>query len=160
MVTNKYIFFLLLTNKDFLFFALTACICFDFPVKLRMRTHLAGKTKTNWKKSTWKVVNRLNWVPTSLYTSFVSVNFGENTPDSCAAFECTNRRSSTSLQFYCIPSAKRYPERRIKWVTAMTTEKWSAEKKNNARTCSAHFVTGKPSQFSTAWIFPTISSFC
>ena len=40
-------------------------------------------------------------------------------PDSCPAFGCTNRRSTTSLQFYCIPSAKRYPEQRItKWVTA------------------------------------------
>ena len=65
--------------------------------------------------------------------------------DSCAAFGCTNRISSTSLQFYCIPSAKRHPERRIKWVTAMRREKWSAEKINNPRTCSAHFVTGKPS---------------
>ena len=66
-------------------------------------------------------------------------------PESCATFGCTNRRSSTSLQFYLIPSAKRYPERRIKWVTAMRREKWSAEKINNPRTCSAPFVTGKPS---------------
>ena len=73
------------------------------------------------------------------------MNFGENMPESCATFGCTNRRSSTSLQFYLIPSAKRYPERRIKWVTAMRREKWSAEKINNPRTCSAHFVTGKPS---------------
>ena len=27
-----------------------ACICLDFPEKLRMRTYLAGKTKINWKK--------------------------------------------------------------------------------------------------------------
>ena len=34
-----------------------------------MRTYLAGKTKINWKKNTWKVVNKLNGVPTSsLYT--------------------------------------------------------------------------------------------
>ena len=55
----------------------------------------------------------------SLYTSFVPVNFEKNMPDSCAAFGCTNRRSTTSLQFYRIPSAKRYPEQRItKWFTA------------------------------------------
>ena len=64
--------------------------------------------------------------------------------DSCAAFGCTNRRSSTSLQFYRIPSAKRHPERRIKWVTTMRREKRPVEKINNARICSAHFVTGKP----------------
>ena len=34
-----------------------ACVCFDFPEKLRMRTYLAGKTKINWKKNTRKVVN-------------------------------------------------------------------------------------------------------
>ena len=65
-------------------------------------------------------------------------------PDSCAAFGCTNRISSTSLQFYCIPSAKRHPERRIKWVTAMKREKLPAEKINDTQICSAHFVTGKP----------------
>ena len=55
----------------------------------------------------------------SLYTSFVPVNFEKNMPDSCAAFGCTNRSSTTSLQFYCILSAKRCPEQRItKWVTA------------------------------------------
>ena len=109
-----------------------------------MCTNLAGKTKTNWKKSMQKVVKRLNWVPTSLYTSFVSVNFGKNMPDSWAAFGCTNERSSTSLQFYCIPLAKQHPEQRIKWVTAMRREKWPAEKINNAQIWSAHFVTGKP----------------
>ena len=67
-------------------------------------------------------------------------------PDSCAAFGCTNRRSNTSLQFYRMPSGKRYPERRIKWVTTMRREKWPVEKINNARICSAHFVTGKPFQ--------------
>ena len=92
-----------------------------------MRTYVASKTKINWKRSTGKVVNRLNWVPTILHTSFVSVNFGKNMPESCATFGCTNRRSSTSLQFYLIPSAKRYPEQRIKWVTAMRREKWVAQ---------------------------------
>ena len=39
--------------------------------------------------------------------------------DSCAVFGCTNQRSTTSLQFYRIPSAKRCPElKTTKWVTA------------------------------------------
>ena len=54
-------------------------------------------------------------------------------PDSCTAFGCTNRRSTTSLQFYCIPSANQYPERRMKWVTAMRREKWLAKKINTAQ---------------------------
>ena len=47
--------------------------------------------------------------------------------DRGTAFECTNRRSTNSLQFYHRPSAKRYPEQRIKWVTAMRREKWVAQ---------------------------------
>ena len=71
-----------------------------------MRTYLAGKTKA-----------------TNIYTSFVSVNFEKSMPDSCAAFGCTNQRSTTSLQFYYIPSAKRYPEQReTKWVTAKSDQ--------------------------------------
>ena len=66
-------------------------------------------------------------------------------PDSCTAFRCTNRRSTTSLQFYSIPSANQYPERRMKWVTAMSTEKWLAMKKNYAKIRIAHFATDEPS---------------
>ena len=90
-------------------------------------------------------VSILNWVLISLYTIFASVNFGENMRHSCAAFGCTNPRLTTSLQFYYIPSAKRYPEQIIKWVTAMRREKWPAKKINSARICSAHFATYKPS---------------
>ena len=60
------------------------------------------------------------------------MNFGKNIPDSCTGFGCTNRRSTTSLQFYRVPSAERYPGRRIKWVIAMRREKSPAEKINNA----------------------------
>ena len=75
-----------------------------------------NKLKEKHAESSEQLVNR---VPTSIYTSFVSVDFEKNIPDSCAAFRCTNRRSTTSLQFYRIPSAKRYPELRItKSVTA------------------------------------------
>ena len=79
-------------------------------------TQNKNKLKEKHAASSEQLVNR---VPTSIYTSFVSVDFKKNIPDSCAAFRCTNRRSTTSLQFYRIPSAKRYPELRItKWVTA------------------------------------------
>ena len=66
-------------------------------------------------------------------------------PESCAAFGCTNRRSTTSLQFYRIPSVKRYPEQRMKWVTAMRREKRPAKSINNAQICSAHFETDEES---------------
>ena len=53
--------------------------------------------------------------------------------------------STTSVQFYRIPLAKQYPERRVKWVTAMENgEKWQAQKINNARIC-VRFATDKPS---------------
>ena len=75
-----------------------------------------NKLKEKHAESSEQLVNR---DPTSIYTSFVSVDFEKNMPDSCPAFGCTNRRSTTSLQFYRIPPAKRYPEQRItKWVTA------------------------------------------
>ena len=74
-----------------------------------------NKLKEKHVESSEQLVNK---IPSS-YTSFVSADFEKNMPDSCAAFGCTNRRSTTSLQFYRIPSAKRYPELRInKWVTA------------------------------------------
>ena len=73
------------------------------------------------------------------------MNFVRNMPDSCAAFGCTNQRSTTTLQFHHIPLAKRYPERRMKWVTAMRREKWPAKKINNAQVCSVHFASDEPS---------------
>ena len=83
--------------------------------------HISGrqskyKLKEKHPESSEQLVNR---VFTSIYTSFVSVDFEKNMSDSCTAFGCTNRRSTTSLQFYPVPSAKRYPELRItKWVNA------------------------------------------
>ena len=86
--------------------------------------HISGrqtknKLKEKHAESSEQLVNR---VPTSIYTSFVSVDFERNMPDSCAAFGCTNRRSTTSLKFYqtiMISWTKRYPELGItKWVTA------------------------------------------
>ena len=83
--------------------------------------HISGrKNKNKLKEKHVESIEQLgNRVPTSLYTSFVFVDFGKNMPGSCAAFGCKNWRSITSLQFYRIPSPKRYPEQRItKWVTA------------------------------------------
>ena len=60
--------------------------------------HISGK-QNRAKKSTRKVVNRLNWVPTSLHTSFLSLNFRKNMSDSCAAFGCTNQRSTFLCNF-------------------------------------------------------------
>ena len=72
-----------------------------------MQAHLFGRQNKNKLKekhaeSSEQLVNR---DPTSIYISFVSEDFEKNMPDSCAAFGCTNRRSTTSLQFYGIPSA-------------------------------------------------------
>ena len=83
--------------------------------------HISGTQNKHKLKEKHVEINQqlVNRVPISLYTSFVSVDLGRNMPDSCAAFGCTNRKSTTSLQFYRIRSAKRYPEQRItKWVTA------------------------------------------
>ena len=52
----------------------TACVCFDFGINLHMRTNLAGKTKVNRKNNAWRVVQQI-------YTSFVTVNFGNIMPD-------------------------------------------------------------------------------
>ena len=82
--------------------------------------HISSRQNKNKLKEK-HAESREQLVTTSIYTSFVSVNFEKNMPDSCAAFGCTNQKSTTSLQFYCISSAKRYPEQRIaKWVTANT----------------------------------------
>ena len=79
-----------------------------------MRTYLAGKKKKKEKHVETSEQSSHQFI----HTSFVSVNFGKNMPDSCAVFGCTNRRSTTFLQFYCISSARRYPEQRItKWAT-------------------------------------------
>ena len=86
-----------------------------------------NKLKEKHVESSEQLVNK---VLTSLYNSFVSVDFGKNMPECYAAFGCTNWRSTTSLQFYRIPSAKRYPEQRItKWVNA---------KINRLRKCITH----------------------
>ena len=81
-----------------------------------LHAHISGRQNKNKlkEKHAESREHPVNRVP----TSFVSVNFVENMTDGCAVFGCTNWRSTISLQFYNIPSAKRYPEQVIKkWVT-------------------------------------------
>ena len=79
-----------------------ACICFDFPEKLHV--HISGRQNKNKLKEKQVEISEqlVRKVLTSLHASFVSVDFGRNMPDSCAAFMCKNRRSTSSLQFYHI----------------------------------------------------------
>ena len=82
-------------------------LAFVFIFRKIAHAHISGRQNKNKLKekhaeSSEQLVNRF---PTSIYTSFVSVDFEKNMPDSCPAFRCTNRRSTTSLQFYGIPSA-------------------------------------------------------
>ena len=68
-------------------------------------------------------------------------------PDSCCAVGCTNRRrkGDKSLSFYRIPSSSDNEEkakRRTLWITAIKRKNWSDELIDNARICSAHFISG------------------
>ena len=75
---------------------------FFFPEKFA-HVHISGRQNKNKLKekhveSSKQLVNT-HQSSHSLYTSFVSVDFGKNMPERCAAFGCTNRRSTTYLQF-------------------------------------------------------------
>ena len=63
---------------------------FSFSRKI-VHAHISGrqnkdKLKEKHVQSSEQLVNR---VPTSLHTSFISVDFGKKLPDSSAAFGCT-----------------------------------------------------------------------
>lgn len=69
-------------------------------------------------------------------------------PNSCEAVYCTNHnfKRGEKLSFYKLPSRKKSPERRDKWLNAVqkltkTGGQWSPGK--HAVLCSKHFVTGK-----------------
>ena len=70
-------------------------------------------------------------------------------PDICCAVGCRNRRNKNNpeVSFYRFPSdkTKETKERRKKWIAAVKREKWpeSDSQIDNARLCSAHFVTGE-----------------
>ena len=66
-------------------------------------------------------------------------------PDSCCEVGCTNHRSKEStLEFYRIPfgSDDKSLELRKKWVTVIKREKWTEKQIDNARICSAYFLSG------------------
>ena len=67
-------------------------------------------------------------------------------PDSCCVYGCTNRRNKENgeISFYRLPTTKtaKKAERRSRWVSAIHREKWTEKAIDNARICSAHFVTG------------------
>ena len=97
----------------------TTCVCFDFPIKLCICTYLACKTKINWKKNMWKVANRLNWVLTSLYTSFIFVNFGENIPGllhSIRTYKLTTNYFFTILSYTIRKTISWAKNKTVKWV--------------------------------------------
>ena len=76
-----------------------------------MRTYLVGKKKKRKKERKQKHVETSEQSSQQfIHTSFVSVEFAKNMSDSCTAFGCTNRRSTTFLEFYYTSSARRYPE--------------------------------------------------
>ena len=52
-------------------------------------THISSRQNKNKLKEEHHFIH--HFITTSLYTSFVSVNFGKNMRDSCTAFGCTNR---------------------------------------------------------------------
>ena len=70
-------------------------------------------------------------------------------PDTCCVVECQNRRNKNNpeVRFYIFPShkTKETKECRKKWIAAVKREKWaeSDSQIDNARLCSAHFVTGE-----------------
>ncbi|XP_057310068.1 uncharacterized protein LOC130648066 [Hydractinia symbiolongicarpus] len=72
-------------------------------------------------------------------------------PDSCCAIQCENRRdgSNKELSFYRFPTNKteKTKKRRKRWIAALRRKNWpeSEIQVDNARICSAHFVTGKKS---------------
>ena len=70
----------------------------------------------------------------------------EKLPDFSCAYGCSNKRTvNCQLSFYRIPFGvdKESLELRQKWVNAIKRENWSEKQTDNARICSAHFITGK-----------------
>ena len=67
-------------------------------------------------------------------------------PDSCCAVGCSNvRGKGERLSFYRIPfgTSQESSRRRLLWVNAIRRKGWTEEMIDNARICSAHFISGK-----------------
>ena len=137
----------------------TACVCFDIPEKLHMGTYLAGKTKINWKKNTWKVVNSW-WTSTRVPTVYTPVSYLWILGKMCQTFaQHLDIQIEGQFKILSYMFSETISEQGItKWVSLL--KKRRAKKISNTQICIAHFATDRPSQFSKARIFPTISSFC
>ena len=62
-------------------------------------------------------------------------------PVSCSAVNCTNRYTKGSaVKFFVFPTD---PERQKRWTVAVSRDKWLPSKYDHL--CSAHFVSGRPS---------------
>ena len=64
-----------------------AYFCFDFPEKI-VHAHISGRQNKNKLKE--KHVKSSEQLVNKVVTSFVSMDFGKNLPDSYTAFGCTN----------------------------------------------------------------------
>ena len=132
---------------------------------LQQATHFRSKVVEGWRgvriaPSSWS--NRENYrrvVPAKFLYILVrmryflawniNINCEASQRDSCCAIGCQNRRckNNPEVSFYRFPSdkTKETKERRKKWIAAVKREKWpeSDSQIDNARLCSAHFVTGE-----------------
>ena len=81
------------------------------------------------------------WHESLVSVSMGSVRTGNAMPVSCSAVNCTNRwTKGSSVKFFVFPAD---PERRKRWVVAISWDKWFPSKHDCL--CSAHFITGRPS---------------
>ncbi|XP_065291762.1 uncharacterized protein [Dermacentor albipictus] len=73
-------------------------------------------------------------------------------PASCVAYGCSNCFSGKgSISLFRFPSEKTYPARRAAWVRAVRRVNLDGsawQPSEYSRICGAHFVTGRPSNFS------------
>ena len=127
-----------------------------------MQTYLTGKTKINWKKNMWKVMNRLKWVFPPVYTPVSYLWILGKLCETVAQHLGVQIKGQLLLYNFIIYHQQNNilnKEGNGPLLWGAMRGKWLAKKINNAWICSAHFATDKPSKFSKVWIFPTISSF-
>ena len=117
---------------------------FWFPRKIA-HEHISGRQNKNKLKeehveSSEQLVNR---VPNSLYTSFVSVDFGKSMP----VRQHSDVQSKLKVNYFFKILLYTFSEM-VSWVKNNKMGhcwKWPAKKINIAQICSAHFATDEPS---------------
>ncbi|VEN45408.1 unnamed protein product, partial [Callosobruchus maculatus] len=77
-------------------------------------------------------------------------------PQFCCVVNCGSRSNRDNLHFYRIPQVLKHAHRtdlnelsalrRQKWLEAIKRKDFSETKIKNARVCSKHFISGKPSE--------------